>query len=274
MKLAAIVLLASTASAQLATSTNHQLDGLRVDAGGGGMCSGVSSAIAAADVLGTDGILTSANARAEVGTLSLFDPLDTDLPTVFAVTPPYGTSNGGTQVEICGLHFVRSGLAGSVTVDIAGAPATGVGVVSDSLVNATVPAGPYGPNDVTVTTALGAANQAGGFVHTPALRVSPHGFSTLRLENFGVAGGLFETWASTTSTSIPLPPYGLLEIGPAVLFKLVGGTPYPAPDGISTLQLPVVPGLAGVTLYLQSIAILSFVPLDARLVNSSSVLFF
>ena len=72
-----------------------------------------------------------------------------------------------------------------------------------------------------------------------------------------------------------LPPFGTLLIGPAPLVPGIENGVYPAPGGIQEVRaaVPDLAIFAGATLYFQSIAVLSLIPLDVQLVNSTSTFF-
>ncbi len=72
------------------------------------------------------------------------------LPTVLAISPNNGTTDGGTPVTITGTNF-----NGATGVTIGGVAATGVTVVSATTITATTPAGSVGVVDVDVTTPRG-----------------------------------------------------------------------------------------------------------------------
>jgi hypothetical protein len=73
-----------------------------------------------------------------------------DPPSVASVSPRSGPASGGTLVTIKGAN-----LSGASAVDVGGAPASEVNVVSPETLTARTPAGTTGTTDVTVTTAKG-----------------------------------------------------------------------------------------------------------------------
>jgi hypothetical protein len=176
---------------------------------------------------------------------------------------------------VLGLHFDRNGTAGIVGVAVGGQPATAVNVLSDTTLTAVAPPGAYGPADVTVSTALGLGRAPQAYVYSPGLVASAVAWQTgtLSIANYGPPGASFQTQFSTAATSIPLPPFGTLLIGPAPILDGIALTLYPA-SGVSEIAVPVPssPSAAGVTLHFQSAAILSFAPLDVKLVNRASTL--
>jgi len=72
-------------------------------------------------------------------------------PTVTAISPASGTTQGGTAVTITGTNFITSGLV----VKLGSNNATGVTVLSPTTIQATTPAGSAGKVDVIVTTSDG-----------------------------------------------------------------------------------------------------------------------
>jgi len=272
--LAALCALAAGGSAQLATSPGYTLEAVSLGGAGGGTGSPGTAVFAAQEPASDDEPLASASFQLEVGFLTRYD-LESGEPGLFDVSPASGPIAGGTPITLSGLHFDRGGTAGVVTVDVGGQPASSVVVVSDTTLTAVTPPGSYGPADVTVSTALGSAVRAGGHVFTPGLVTSPVAWQTgtLRIANHGPLGASFQTQFSTVATSIPLPPFGTLLIGPAPILDGVPITPYPA-SGLSEVIVPIPtsPSAAGTTLHFQTAAILSFAPLDVQLLNRQSVL--
>jgi hypothetical protein len=72
-------------------------------------------------------------------------------PTLAAVNPPSGPTDGGNTVTITGFSFISS----NTTVSFGGIPATNVVIISNTSLTATVPPGVGGTVDVTVTTPFG-----------------------------------------------------------------------------------------------------------------------
>lgn len=270
------VLLAGAATAQVAQSANFQLEGFELASVAGGVCDvGVAAFTSATGVGGTG--LASSSFGAEVGFLAVHDPASDVLPAVFHVDPAYGPMEGGTSITVCGVHYDLAGLAGPLTVEVGGVPATDVVVLSDTTLTATVPSGASGPHDVQVTSVLGSTNRVGGFLHTPALTATPYGTlgHPVEIENYGPVGGFFDLYYSSVQTNIPLPPFGTLLIGPFPFIAGLTTVPYPAPDGVQSFEydVPTNPNLIGKSLYLQSVAVVSLAPVDIRLTNAASVTF-
>ncbi len=83
------------------------------------------------------------------------------VPTVRSVTPATGDVAGGSTITITG-----EALTGATAVTIGGRAATDVRVVSDSEINATVPAGTAGTADVTVTLPSGPVTATAAYRYT------------------------------------------------------------------------------------------------------------
>ena len=81
-------------------------------------------------------------------------------PTVTAISPPSGTTAGGTPVTITGANFT-----GATSVTIGGNTATNVTVVSATSITATTPPGALGAADVAVTTPGGTGTGPGLYTY-------------------------------------------------------------------------------------------------------------
>jgi uncharacterized protein YhjY with autotransporter beta-barrel domain len=79
---------------------------------------------------------------------------------VTAISPASGPTAGGTTISITGTH-----LTGTSFVLVDGVPATGMTVVSDTLVTAVTPAGAAGPADVVVAALSGPVTLPGAFTY-------------------------------------------------------------------------------------------------------------
>ena len=82
---------------------------------------------------------------------------------------------------------------------------------------------------------------------------------TLLVDDFGPAGASFLLFASTALTSVPVPPFGTLLIGPTPILAMTGVLPYPGLSGPDTRQFPIPNdlGLRGLALHFQSLGILT-----------------
>lgn len=272
---AACLLLVPCGRAQLATSPAYELVDFALDAGGGGTA---SANFAAWISLGasSEGELSSPSFAAGLGILQTCDPQPTNAPVIFGLTPAFGPKAGGNAFTISGLNFDKFGTGPTLTVDIGGNAATGVSVVSSTELGATAPAGAKGPQDVTVTTALGADTAAGAYVYTPAVTATPFSSpaGTIELVNYGALGHVFHSYVSPFTTSANTK-FGTLLIGPAPLLQILGSVPYAGPDGITALSLPVPdePVLVGLTVYFQSLDITSLGPLTGEFTNRAPTTF-
>ncbi len=113
------------------------------------------------------------------------------VPTVTAIAPATGTSDGGTAITVTGTGF-RAG----ATVRIGGiANATSVVVASGTSITAVTPAGLVGANAVTVTNTDGQSGTlAAGFTYTAA--AAPH-VTSVAPTSGTVAGGTILTITGT-----------------------------------------------------------------------------
>jgi hypothetical protein len=224
-------------------------------------------------LLDVSGIAASANFVAQVGFLIANDPQPTNAPIVFGLTPHFGPQGGGTSVAVSGLNFDKFGVGPTVGVTVGGAAATGVSVQSNTQLVMNTPPGAMGQADVVVTSSLGSGSKPDGFVYTPAVLSTEQVVLTgkLRVENYGPVGTYFDTWFSPFATSIPLPPFGTILIGPTPIVKFLAGF-YPAPNGIHVLEVTVPndPSLHGVVAHYQTVSVPSFAPLVIQLTNAST----
>lgn len=115
-------------------------------------------AVAAAGAVAAKTLTTSA-AASQGGFLFAFQP--PPAPTVTSVSPAAGGLDGGTPVTIEG-----TGFSSDTTVDIGGAAATSVVVVSSTVLTCVTPARTAGAKTVTVTNTAGDGTLASGFTYT------------------------------------------------------------------------------------------------------------
>src|SRR5439155_1042360 len=122
-------------------------------------------------------------------------------PTVTAVNPASGPTQGGTAITITGTNF-----DGTATVAIGGNAATGVSVVSATQINATTPPHPAGVADVVVTVSgqSSAANPSDQFTYLapppPTVSgVSPTSGPTAGGTPITITGTNFDTAAATVT---------------------------------------------------------------------------
>ena len=172
---------------------------------------------------------------------------------------------------------------GDVVFEATGPPETGTGGLGLALdahgslawvaASADMPREGEGPFAPPISLATVHAFAIGGAALSAPDEAAPG--DTVLLRNTGAEGGSFETWLSPASTAVPVPPHGLLAIGPTPLFRLLPLQPYGAGGESTTqLQVPLAPELAGVELHLQSVALLPATggALRAVLSNSQRVL--
>ncbi|MDI1314812.1 IPT/TIG domain-containing protein [Prosthecobacter sp.] len=127
-------------------------------------------------------------------------------PTVTDISPPAGTSAGGTPVTITGTNFTAA-----TGVTIRGVPATGVTVVSDTSIICTTPSGTVGAASVAVTTPSGTAStNLFTYVQPPptvtgtsANGISPATGSTLGGTTLTVTGTFFNGAGGVTIGGVP-----------------------------------------------------------------------
>lgn len=258
---------------QLASGPSARLDALEYDAAAGGSCSiGAAGWFAIPWIAGP---ALGPNAGGALGFLAACDPEPTNAPVLFGITPWFGTKDGGSGAMLSGLNFQKLGAGASLTALIGGNTASSIAVLSDTQVSLSTPPGAMGPADVRVATLFGADALLAGYVYTPAVLADPTAAigSGFDVRDLGPAGKLFQLWTSPFATSVPLPPYGVLLIGPSSVFKLVEAA-YPA-GAIHTLALSVPndPVLSGLPFHFQSVAILSLAPPVILLTNRSTTVF-
>jgi len=82
-------------------------------------------------------------------------------PTIASISPPSGTTAGGTVITITGTN-----LTGASSVKVNGVAATSVKVMSATSITAKTPSGTAGAKSVTVTTVGGTATKTSGFTYT------------------------------------------------------------------------------------------------------------
>jgi len=264
------LLLAPDGRAQVANSSGYKLADVSLDSAGGGAASVGFSAHVTLGLSG--GESTSTNFRGALGILETANPLAAFAPVFFASTPDFGPKLGGTPVTITGLNFDKLGVGPSLTVNIGGQFATGVSVLSSTMLTATAPAGAKGPQPVTISTSLGSDSDADGFTYTPAVRTTRYSQRTaeVTIRDYGAVSDAFWVFVSLSQTS-GNTKYGTLLIG-VPFFQLLPLLTYPGPKGIHsiTFAVPDDPILDGVTLYFQSIDITQFGPLQGQLTNAST----
>jgi hypothetical protein len=107
------------------------------------------TATTAAHSAGSSSVVVT-NTDGQSGTLTGGYTYTSPAPTVASISPPSGSTNGGTAVTITGTGF-QSG----ATVSIGGSAATGVNVASSTSITATTASHSAGSSDVVVTNTDG-----------------------------------------------------------------------------------------------------------------------
>ncbi len=273
--LLAAAALAGPGRAQLAQSASYQLDDAILDGAGGGTCSIAFAGWSSVSCFGGDE-MTSASFRAELGFLAGSDPQPTSAPVVLGVSPPCGPVEGGTPLTVSGLQFDKFGVAPSIAVTVGGVPATGVSVLSDTLLTCLAPGGTAGPKTVTVTSSLGSGSLANAFEHSG--NVALFGTGTPGCDGTQVPGVVTCPMVGNaefgiTCTNAPASSLGLgmatdaqdvagsdpFGIGVLLHVDLLGATEIVSFDipsdssgfGSAAVPLPALPALAGKTYHVQ-----------------------
>ena len=269
-------LLAPVAQAQVSTSPNYQLADVVVDGGGGGSASiGFGSHVSVGMITG--GTLQSAHVKAVVGILGTSDPdpLPTNNPIIFGLTPDFGGKAGGTPVTVSGFNFDKLGTGPSMTLNIGGSFATSVNVLSNTQLTAIAPAGVSGPSSVTVTGSLGSGSDPDAWTYTPAVRTTAFtaNGSALDITNYGTPGNVFHTLIAA-SGGFSNTQYGPFLLGPNFIFLLTA-FPYTGPLGIHNLHsnVPLSPSLVGLTVHFQSFEVTQLSPLQGSFTNAALTTF-
>ncbi len=92
-------------------------------------------------------------------------------PTISAVSPPSGSTAGGTQITVTGTN-----LTGTTSVTVGGTPCRGPVVNEGAEITCTTGPGPTGPADVAVVTPGGQVVVAAGFTYSaPRQQAQPRG---------------------------------------------------------------------------------------------------
>jgi hypothetical protein len=270
--------LAPAASSQAAQSPNAKLLDWCCTAAGGGAASRRVFGWTSLGQLGSP-ILSAPNSKAGVGASQTDDstPLN-NAPIVFGVVPPFGPKTGGTGVTVSGFNFDKLGVGPSVTMTVGGNAATGLSVLSNTVLTATTPAGTgindgSGPQPVVVTSSLGSITEPEPYINTPAITSSPVALvgASLVLRNYGAPGTAFVTFLSNSNGSANTP-FGTFLVAGGTLLQIFTNVPYAAPTGVSSFKLNV-PNLAvlhGLTLYFQSLSVTNPSPLQGSMTNAAT----
>ncbi len=261
------------ANAQIASSPNYQVADFGIAGSGGVTCSESNVAYTNIGQL-SGGTFTSASFECGLGFAESTDPNVPTAPVVFAVTPNYGPKQGGTTVTLSGFNFDKLGTAASVAVSVGGVPASNVQVLSNTTLTFVTPPGLIGPRPLIVSSSIGFTFVPTGFIYAPAVITSPTVMlgGTLEIKNYGKAGDHYRTFVSTSTTVLPVAPYGTLLIGPFPFIELLPTLPYQIPSGTDTIALPVPsdPILSGIVVHFQSLSIFATGFPPAALTNAAT----
>ena len=169
------------------------------------------TAVAPAGTAGTTVDVGVTNA-AGTSAISAADKYTYGLPTVTAVSPPGGTTLGGTYVTITGTNFIT----GATVAFGTGYPATSVLVLSSTMITCYSPAHLTGVVDVTVTTSAGTSVVSAADKYSYGLptvtAVSPPGGTTLGGTYVTITGTNFVTGATVAfGTGYPATSVSVLS---------------------------------------------------------------
>jgi hypothetical protein len=128
------------------------------------------------------------------------------VPTVTAISPNTGSTEGGTSVTLTGTDFT-----GATSVTIGGAAATNISVVNSTTITCTTPAQPAGSASVLVTTAGG--TNAANTLYTYQLPIPvvnetfpdnglPAGGNTVNIGGRNFTGASSVTFGGTAATNV------------------------------------------------------------------------
>ncbi len=133
------------------------------------------------------------------------DPLP---PTVSSVSPPSGSTAGGTVVQISGTGFVPGS-----TVKIGGTSATSVIVNSDISISAVTPANAAGAADVAITNTNGTGTLTGGFIYyTPGSTLFSDDFNDGNATGWTISPlGNGTAWSVVSGAYTNIPPPVLVK---------------------------------------------------------------
>lgn len=128
-----------------------------------------------------------------------------EAPTITAVSPTQGSSEGGNTVTIDGTGFFPG-----ATVTIGGQPCTNVTIVSPSQLTCVSSAGAPGASDIVVTTSEGSATDSGGFTYVAAPTIgsvgpaggAPAGGTAITIVGSNFLGGATVTIGGTACVNV------------------------------------------------------------------------
>lgn len=207
---------------------------------------------------------------AGAGISTVGSEFQTDAPLVFGILSnqapttgqpkTYGTAQGGESIRVVGANFTAPGAGGTLLL-FGPTPIPTAMVTSNTTIDASTPPGkdftgtPLGPIDVSVVNGNGGVELPNAFVYTPALvEVVPPVIG--EVFQFVIAAPV----ASQVYLLLGLPTLAFNKVPPlqgALLLQLTSPPigPLPLPAGQTPVQadVPLLPGLIGITVALQSI---------------------
>lgn len=182
-------------------------------------------------------------------------------PTVTSVTPSAGKAGVGTPVTINGSGFSSGGVP---TVSFGGASATGVTVLTDSVISATSPLGAANTVDVTVTNTNGTSATNSGdqftFAGVPSVTsisttegplvggtsvtISGSGFKTVSAVKFGTINATSFTVNSDGQITVTAPASATAGIVDVTVTSVGGTSSTGSADQFTYRAVPTVTGIS------------------------------
>ncbi|MHC5010799.1 MAG: IPT/TIG domain-containing protein, partial [Planctomycetota bacterium] len=151
----------------------------------------------------------------------------TATPAVGSVRPGVGNLTGGTTITVTGSGFLDN-MAGTNQVRIGATLATGVAVVSDTVLTCVTPPGPAGPATVTVLNDNGQGTLPAGYTYAPPVLYAADGKGTnglLYTIDTSTGGATVVGPIGTSVTGLAMSPTGTLYATEAVRWVINGTTP-------------------------------------------------
>lgn len=182
-------------------------------------------------------------------------------PTVTSVTPNAGKAGVGTSVTINGSGFSSGGVP---TVSFGGSAATGVTVLSDTVISATSPLGAAATIDVTVTNTNGtsatSANDQFTFVGVPSITslgttegplaggtsvmINGSGLKTASSVKFGTVNATSFTVNSDGQITVTAPAGSSAGVVDVTVTTIGGTSPTSSADQFTYRAVPTVTGVS------------------------------
>ncbi|QDU65863.1 IPT/TIG domain-containing protein [Engelhardtia mirabilis] len=198
-------------------------------------------------------------------------------PAVFGVLQGSGSKAGGDTVTVVGSGFLGGG---PISVEVGGAAASGVTVVSDTELSLVTPPGvnvygnPLGASDVTVGDGLTTATATDAYVYTPAL-TAPAELrigAPYEIAMYATPGALIDLYIGVAIPGVVLPIGGLdgaFEMLGFFLSPTSSTFAGPEPQ-VWGFPLPKDPNLVGLAFQWQGFELTNFAPLTGSFTNRLS----